>query len=116
MSQCGTTLSTISTPIYVDQIIGATAYRYEVSGGGYASPRIFTGADGINYFNLTQVSGGATYQTTYAIRVAYKLGGVWKSYGPSCNVTTPEPTTKVKSTQCGVTLATISTSILLMEQ
>uniref|UniRef100_UPI0037BEC5C9 putative metal-binding motif-containing protein n=1 Tax=Flavobacterium sp. TaxID=239 RepID=UPI0037BEC5C9 len=110
-SQCGATLAALNTPIYVDVIPGATAYRYEVSGGGYGTPRIFTGADGINYFNLTQVSGGATFETTYSVRVAYKLSGVWKAYGTACNVTTPTPTTKVQALQCGVTLAAVTQTI-----
>ncbi|MBP9848352.1 MAG: putative Ig domain-containing protein [Flavobacterium sp.] len=111
-SQCGATLAALNTLIYVDVVEGATAYRYEVSGGGYATPRVYTGGAGLNYFNLTQVSGGATFETTYSIRVAYKLGSIWQVYGTACNVTTPTPTTKVQSSQCGVTLSSVAQTIL----
>ena len=44
-----------------------TAYRFEITNG--STVRTFTTTDGAtNYFKLTQLSGGATYSTTYAIR------------------------------------------------
>jgi len=112
LSQCGITLPTIATLIYADPVIGATSYRFEVSGGGYATPRVYSGANDITYFNLTQLSGGALYGTTYSVRVAHKSGGIWSAYGASCNITTGAPVSKVQTAQCSATLATVSTNIL----
>ena len=113
LSQCGSTLPTIESLVYADEVIGAAAYRFEVSGGGYGTPRVYTANTNINYFNLTQLSGGALYGTTYSIRVGHKSGGVWSAHGASCSVTTPAaPESKVQAAQCGTTLAAISTTIL----
>jgi len=110
-SQCGVTLATVSTTVYADAVSGISAYRFEVTNG--TTVRTFDTANGsTNSFKLTQLTGGAMYSTTYAIRVAVKYGsGVWGPYGTSCNVTTPGPTTNVFPSQCGVTLASVSTTI-----
>ncbi len=107
-ANCGTTLATISTSVYADALIGVQAYRFEVTNG--TNVRTYDATT--NLFNLTQLSGGAAYNTTYSIRVAAEVNGVWGSYGTSCNVTTPDVTmTKVIDSQCGTTLTAINSSV-----
>ena len=109
-SQCGISIGSLTTSISANQITGATSYTFEVTNG--ATVREYTPAAGARVFNLTQLSGGALYATTYSIRVNYLKSGVWSGYGPSCNVTTPAvPTTKVQTSQCGITLAALGTQI-----
>lgn len=107
-ANCGTTLATISTSVYADSLIGVQGYRFEVSNG--STVRTYDATS--NLFNLTQLVGGAAYNTTYSIRVAALANGVWGAYGTSCNVTTPDVTlTKVIDSQCGTTLVNINSSI-----
>jgi hypothetical protein len=60
---------------------------------------------------------GTTYGTTYSIRVATNVEGVWSNYGAPCNVTTPDlttaniPITQIRADFCGTTLAALNTKI-----
>jgi hypothetical protein len=76
----------LSTSIYADALIGVQGYRFEVTNG--STVRTYDATT--NLFNLTQLTGGASYNTTYSIRVAANVNGTWRPYGASCNVTTPD--------------------------
>jgi autotransporter-associated beta strand protein len=106
-AQCGTTLSHVSNTLYAFQLFEAQGYRFEVT-GPTGPARSYDSAT--NAFTLTSLAGGITYNTTYAIRVALKIGGFWRAYGTSCNVTTPAvpATTNLVPTQCGATLTGLS--------
>ena len=106
-SQCGTTLANLDSSVYPNPVSGAQAYRYQVTNG--SNVRVYEPTTPL--FNLTQLPGGVTYNTTYSIQVAVKINGVWGGFGSPCDITTPAPSTKVKTANCGTTLATISTSI-----
>jgi hypothetical protein len=108
-SQCGVTLAAMNTTINATQIPGATAYRFKVT---------TTGANGQEQildrpskgFALTML-GSYAYATTYYIQVAVKIQNTWQSYGPQCSVTSPSPRTKIQTSQCGITLSSISNVI-----
>ena len=110
--QCGSTLAILNANIAADYVSGFEAYRFQISNGTTVNT---VGVNTYN-FNLTKTSG-ITYGRTYGVRVAVKKGGVWSAYGASCDITTPTlsnvaiPTTKVRSTFCSTTLATLSTKI-----
>ena len=111
-NQCGSTLAMLNANIAADYVPGYEAYRFEVTNGATVNT-----VDMNKYnFNLLKTPGIA-YGTTYGVRVAVKKGGVWSAFGASCDITTPMlnnaavPTTKVKPTFCGTTLATLSTKI-----
>ena len=110
-SQCGVTLASVSTPIWANEIFSATNYRFEVTG---ANVNIIETTN--RYFSLSQIPGVA-YNTTYAIRVAYKFGGTWRNYGASCNVSTPATvtTTKLIDSQCGKTLSSMTAQVVANE-
>ena len=110
--QCGTVLDAVSSSIFASEVFNATAYRFEVTNGVSVSTLDTTN----RFFQLSQLTS-VTYNNTYAVRVAYRFGGVWSVFGPSCNVTTPSnvTTTKVIDAQCGGTLAKINTPILVNE-
>jgi hypothetical protein len=109
-SQCGATLVLSNTTIYAPAVIGATNYRFKVS---YLGTEIGVYETTNRYFNLTQLQGVTiTRATTYNVTVSVKIGDTWGAYGNGCNVTTPAvPLTKVKSEQCGITLAALNTNI-----
>ncbi len=111
-SLCGTTLSAMNTQILAIIYPSAQMYRFQVSNGSNVNTY-----ETIKYnFDLTKIAG-TTYATTYDIRVAVKINGVWGNYGTSCDVTTPSLssntilTTKLQSDFCGATLATLDTKI-----
>jgi hypothetical protein len=110
---CGTTLAALNTKIPASVILNATGYRFEITTAG-----ITTVYDSSTYnFTLAQALVTVNYGTTYAIRVAAQINGIYGNYGASCNVTTPAltvaiiPTTTIQNSFCGATLATLSTSI-----
>jgi hypothetical protein len=107
-SQCGTTLAALNTAIIANSVTGATNYRFKVVNGA-STQTIETVSSS---FYLTSLTGGVLLSTAYTISVAIKINGVWGDYGDACTVTAPGPTTKVQATQCGMTLATLSTAIV----
>ncbi len=109
---CGTTLVTLDTKIPTTPVAAATGYRFEITKGG-----VITVYNSSLYLFRLSDAGVAAYGTTYSIRVAAQVNGVYGNYGASCNVTTPAltvnniPTTTVLPSICGTTLAAIDTKI-----
>jgi hypothetical protein len=109
-SQCGVTLPALNTLIRANAITGASRYKFKVVNG--ITTQIIEPTTSAKWFRLTSLPGGAFYNTAYTISVAVKKNNVWGDFGAECTVTTPAfPTTKVKDSQCGVTLASITTFI-----
>ena len=108
-SQCGTSLSSLNSAIIANAVSGASGYRFKVVFG--TTTEIIETTSG-RWFRLTSLTGGAFYNTIYTISVAIKKNNVWGDYGDACSVTTPSfPTTKVQDSQCGVSLASLATTI-----
>jgi len=109
-SQWNTTLAMMSSPIHSKYMYNAQAYRFEVTNG----VDVKTFETPLYYFNLTNITG-ANYNTTYGIRVAIKVDGVWGNYGASHNISSPAfvstPITKLLPSFCGVTLPFLDTKI-----
>jgi len=108
-SRCGVTINSLYTPLYANAVSGATGYRFEVTNG--ATSRVYDSSR--NVFNLMQLTSGATFNTTYSIRVAIQYAGVWQSFGTSCTVTTPAPISQLIPSLCGATLNSLYTPVLL---
>ena len=104
---CGVTLPALDTKIGAVPVYGVNGgYRFEITKGG-----IITIYDSPTYnFRLAQ-AGVAAYGTTYSIRVAAQVNGVYGNYDAACSVTTPVltvnlvPTTNIIPSLCGTTLA-----------
>jgi hypothetical protein len=85
-SFCGATLAALDTKIGAALVSGATDGRFEITIAG-GSPVVY---EVTSYnFKLSQTGVAVLNSTTYSIRVACKVGGVWSNYGASCDVTTP---------------------------
>jgi sugar lactone lactonase YvrE len=108
-SQCGTTLASLSTNVTADAVAGVTNYRFKVV-QGITTRFLETKA---RYFNLKSLEGGTFYNTTYTVSVATQYNGNWSNYGTECTVTTPSGLTKIKDSQCGTTLASLSTNVMV---
>jgi hypothetical protein len=108
-SQCGVQLASKSSTIWADPIVGTTRYRFQVTNGNQVNEFTTSSA---RYFKLTDLTGSTILDgATYNIKVAVELRGSWRAYGTECFVTTPAPSTKVQTSQCGVTLASLTTII-----
>ena len=105
--QCGTTTPFIDEYIYTYAVPGATNYRIRINDGTTSEVR--TTNSTVFYFRQFTT---AKYNTIYNCDVDAFVGGSWVGYGPVCQVTTPTiPLTKVTTSQCGITLAALNTSI-----
>jgi sugar lactone lactonase YvrE len=107
-SQCGQTLASLTTNVMADAVAGVTNYRFKVV-QGETTRFLETTA---RFFNLKSLDGGVFYNTAYTISVATKYNGNWSNYGTECTVTTPSGLTKIKDSQCGTTLASLSTNVV----
>ncbi len=84
-SQCDApAVASMGTTIYADSYPGATAYRFEFVSGSYS----YTFDRPIRSFVLSTVPG-LVAGTTYSVRVAIQLGGVFGPFGKICSLTTP---------------------------
>lgn len=83
---CNTSVAARSTVFTFNPVIGATNYKLEIINAGQPlNVTNFRNSTNTN-FALSYVSG-TTVGTTYNIRVAANVGGVWAAYGPMCQVT-----------------------------
>ena len=111
-NQCGTTLASIGSPIVSELVYGAEAYRFQLTNG----ETVTEVESPIYYFFLTNTAIG-TYGTTFSVKTKAKIGGIWGEYGAACSVSTPAlvintvPTTQVRPSFCGTTLAKLTTKI-----
>jgi hypothetical protein len=111
-TQCGKTLTFINSAVAADEVVNANMYQFEIRKNDLDIKEL---KSDLSYTRLTDLTEGAQYGTTYRIRVRYSLdkGTSWSSYGDYCTVITPAAplTTKVRTTQCGNTLAFINSAL-----
>ncbi|HLP65158.1 SdiA-regulated domain-containing protein [Flavobacterium sp.] len=105
---CGSTLTSINQQIYANLVPGAQSYRFRVT--DLTTNQVQTIDRYLRVFSLNQLPT-FNFARTYSVEVAALVGGIWQSFGPACNVTTPSPLTQVQSSQCGSTLSSIGTTI-----
>ena len=87
---CGTTISSLWTTIFAEQIIGAQGYRFVVTNG--AQTRQFVTAN--PRFQLPQLPGGAAANTAYTIRVDVLYNGNYVLGTLLCTITTSPTATR----------------------
>ena len=92
-SFCGANLTALNTKIPAVLVYNAEGYRFEITNG--TTVTVYDSA--LYNFKLSDAGIVATNGTTYAIRVAAKVNGVYGNYGVSCNVTTPGNTSNSKT-------------------
>ncbi len=87
LSQCDTVATSNTQTISAVVVSGATGYRFELVNTSLVYSSSIDRP--INNFNLTMFSGLQS-GTTYTVRVAVRIGGVWGPLtGKPCNITTP---------------------------
>jgi hypothetical protein len=112
-SQCNTTLSTLNTPIYADNIVGAQSFEYELKklpGGTINTFEKTTGT--LNAFSMADFSNSfVDYNTTYEVRVRVKVNSTYGPYGTVCNITTPSIPSSQLSNYCNGSIPYLNTSL-----
>jgi hypothetical protein len=114
-SQCNTTLTSLFSPIYADNIVGAQAFEYQLTRLPSMSVDTYQKTSGtINAFSLGDFSNSfIDYNTTYEVRVRVRLNGVWGPFGTMCTITTPAtiPSSQI-SNYCNATLPFMNSPIV----
>ena len=104
-AQCGTTLTAMNQSITTTSVTSVTAYTFRVTQmdatGTTAVGAPQTTTQGLNKFNMTQLSG-ILFGTWYKVEVSLRnVDGVFLPYNAGCNIKTPAyPTTQVRDAQC----------------
>jgi PKD repeat protein len=104
-SDCGITMLS-----YLDFIIckpdpGATDIEYEFSNTGLGY--LQTISKPYQWRNVYMyLVPGILNNTTYDVRIRSKRNGIWSSYGPTCQITTPvnSTTTHLRDSDCGLVM------------
>ena len=112
---CGAVMQNTYLTIAATQIVGATGYRFRVTNLTTNSVQIIDRVP-FFWFQFNTVND-LTYNTNYSIEVMVQIAGIWPgNYGTACLVTTPSisgtgpKAATLVSSQCGSTLASISTT------
>ena len=102
-ASCGLTLSSLSATLNCIAVTNATNYRYSFENSSLGFSVVYTRGSSSTSMNSNQVDL-LLGSFTYTVKVAAKVGGVWKAYGLPCTITTPAiPTPSISSSDCGKT-------------
>jgi hypothetical protein len=114
-ASCGALLLNITDPIYCIPVTGASDYQYEIVNTAIGFNATVNRNSSATDYRLNWIpasAGGVRYGTTYDVRVRAKVGGVFLTFGPMCQVTTPaQPMTQLQMVYCPYTLPTFSTTV-----
>ena len=108
--QCGMNMTNMGNIMYCYQNLSATLYRFELSDGVFP---VRTYDSTVNRFVMQNFVGSGRFGTTYTVRVALFIAGVWEDFGPACTVTTPPlpELSRVIDSQCGMSISNSWTTI-----
>jgi hypothetical protein len=117
-AQCGSTLTTMNQWINATSVSNVSAYRFRVTRVVNGTP---TGASqeitqGLNRFNMTQLSG-ILYACTYRVEVSLRnTDGTFLPYHTPCDINTPAyPTTQVRTVQCDNYQVTSNSQLIIAD-
>jgi len=106
-NQCGTTIPLITSNVNAVAVAGASMYRFRLFNNG----NTITIEKNVNAFKINELPT-FLYNTIYSVDVASLVNGVWSNYGPQCTITTPEAITSIQSSQCGTSVASLTTQVI----
>jgi hypothetical protein len=104
-SQCGATISSASTPVYADVVLGATGYRFELTDVNNTVTILDKSTPTYKFSDFNFLNN-----STYSVRVSALVGGIYSNYGSACNVTL-DARTSIQSSQCGSTVSSTATFV-----
>lgn len=109
-ASCGITVETLADALYSYPVAGATNYRYWVQNAAAGFSTTATRNANDNLFRMSWVNG-AQFGTTYTVKVAAFVDGLWSAYGPACNITTAVPATKLSAGSCNANIPAMGTGL-----
>ena len=107
-SQCGATVDG-NTNIIANNIFDAQGYRFRITGpnngGAGWNNDVFILDRTQRYFRFNWTIPGATPGGTFSVEVAQLLndGVTYSPFGQACDITLSPQTTKIQTSQCGIT-------------
>lgn len=105
--QCGITVTSLWESIFSTTYSLATSYRFEISSISQPYLNTFDTSSPPLYRCSLSNFIGLRFGTTYTVRVAIKVNGFWRAYGPPCTITTPVGiATSLVPQSCGITTST----------
>lgn len=104
--QCNSTVASFGTRVYARGIGGVEEYKFRFNNGG-APIEYAVASRSFRYIDVAGLIPGQTY----SVDVAVKWGGVYYQYSGACNVTFPDGSSAIQTSQCGATLNTLTTPI-----
>lgn len=101
-NQCGTMLQNVSSQVMANLVANAQGYRFRVTDlyNGQVAEKD-TNIRAVQLCNLPNFN----YGHQYSIQVAVKRNGNWSGFGLPCDVYTPMAFTKIRNSQCGMTVS-----------
>jgi hypothetical protein len=95
---------TITAPAHT----GAQAYRFRVT--NQTTNQVVVLERTLRTFNIS-LCGNYAYNTSFYTEVSYRVNNVWTNYTrlAACSYITPNPSTKLQASQCGITLTSLNT-------
>jgi len=107
---CGGVMPAVSSRIYFKWVPQATSYRFSVLN---TTTNVETFYE--NTLRYCVINGLSNYDfnTTFAIKCQVKLnGGAYGSFGPVCNINSPNnSTTALRTEYCGITVASLADNL-----
>ena len=108
-TQCGVTLDAVNSYVYANIVPGAQGYRFRVT--NLSTNQVQTIDQLLRAFRITQLTNYA-FNTEYSVEVSVRINNVWQPfYGTPCNVSTPDTTTQIQTSQCNTTMTNVSNAI-----
>ena len=103
-SQCGTTISSVNETIFFQAVANATSYEYRIIEDGTSNQ--FTASNGLYRISLASF-GAIELNTLYNLQARALVNGVFSSYTPICQITTPSSFTKTSEIPDDIILSDI---------
>ncbi|WP_396146699.1 GEVED domain-containing protein, partial [Flavobacterium sp.] len=117
-AQCGSTLTAMNQWINAAAVSSVTAYRFRVTRviAGVPTGTSQETTQGMNRFNMTQLSG-ILFDSTYRVEVSLRnTDGTFLPYGTPCDINTPAyPTTQVRTVQCNNYQVTSNSELIIAD-
>lgn len=106
---CGSSTSSLAHALFCDPVAGAQNYQWEFANTDIGYHQFVNRGSNSLSFTLGWVPG-IRYGYTYEMRVRANVGGEWGDYGTVCQLSLnyPIPTTKVRFSECGKTLSSMT--------
>jgi hypothetical protein len=104
-TQCGTVIVNENTKIWTDSVHNASSYKFEITDSNGV---VFILENVDRFFTFSQVP--YMNYTTYSIRSAGKVDGLYVNFGDSCLLTVGIQS-QIQNKQCGITLETADMKI-----